>query len=291
MLSLSIFKKTKALPEGSKEKGREARFTSKPYLPEIVTVSNEDELIEVLCNNAWSPSLFSGYRNQNNFISTDFIVLDIDEGMKIAEAESLVESLNITCLCLPSTSHTDENHRFRLIFPLSKNIDDKAIFIATMDKMYEYFPMADKSCRTDMARFFFGAKMVDGFWYESELLTATKPSIESQPNRDSNRAFDSSDKIIVTEDIQDVVVALYGANRERIPESVDYFIKNAHTGLDGHWWLSANKFLFVLGLQGVEYEKVSKVFEFLAPSPLDDKDFYLLDRSHREGIEARDIEL
>jgi hypothetical protein len=72
---------------------------------------------------------------------------------------------------------------------------------------------------------------------------------------------------------------------------VEYFIKNAHTGLSGNWWVSANKFIFILGLQGVEFERVTNVFEHLAPESLDSKDHYLLDRSHREGLEARDIEL
>lgn len=289
MLKLSIFKKAKALPEGSSEKNKEARFTSKPYKPEVVTVTNEDDLIDVICNSAWSPSLFDGYRNQSNFISTDFIVLDIDEGMTINKAEDIVKSLNVSCLCLPSTSHKEDWHRFRLIFPLSISISNKDSFIATMDKMYEVFPMADKSCRTDTARFFFGARMVDGFWHEADLLEPVKPK-PLEPNKGSYRDFDSVDRVTVTEDIEDVVEALYGAKRERIPEGVDYFIKNAHTGLPGEWWISANKFLFILGLQGVDYDRVAKVFEYLAPEPLDSKDIYLLDRSHREGLEARDVD-
>lgn len=178
-MKLSIFPKTKALPESAEEKARQARFTSRPYEPVIIKVSTDEELIDVICNNAWSPSTFTGFRNQSNFGSTDFMVLDIDEGMTIEEAEKEVHKLDVACLCIPSTSHSEELHKFRLIFPLSRAITNKPDFEATMMKLAEIFP-ADPACIGDTARFFFGGRLVDGFWYDADLLV---PTIAEKPKR------------------------------------------------------------------------------------------------------------
>ncbi len=121
-MKLSIFPKAEALPKSKEEKSRQAWYTSKPHLPEIINVSTDQELIDVICSSAWSPSIFDGFRNQNNFISTDFMVLDIDENMTIEEAEKVVHELDVCCLCIPSTSFTSDHHKFRLIFPLSRAI-------------------------------------------------------------------------------------------------------------------------------------------------------------------------
>ena len=51
-MKISIFPKAKALPKSKEEKNKESKFTSKPHYPELVTVNDEDDLIEVLCNNS-----------------------------------------------------------------------------------------------------------------------------------------------------------------------------------------------------------------------------------------------
>ena len=112
-----------------------------------------------------------------------------------------------------------------------------------------------------------------------------KPKISPQ------RRLDSSERIVVGEDIESVVEALYGEKREKIPEAVDYFIREAPTGIPGNWHNAANAFLFVLGLQGVEFDTIAQVFEELAPEPLDRHDEYLLDRSVQDGYNVREEEL
>ena len=91
-MKLSIFPKCKALPS-KEEKGSEARFTSKPYFPEVVEFTTDEDLIEIICNNAWSPSIFQEFRRQDGFLSTDLIVLDIDDKMTIPEAEKVAQDI------------------------------------------------------------------------------------------------------------------------------------------------------------------------------------------------------
>ena len=155
-MKLSIFPKAQALPS-KEEKGKEARFTSKPYLPEIVKFNTHKELINIICKNAWSPFTFEEYRSQDGFCSADVLAFDIDDGQTIEEAEAMVHKLDVIALCVPSTSHTDDAHRFRLIFPLSKTITKAEVYKATYAKIAEYFNV-DPACK-DTARFFFGGKL------------------------------------------------------------------------------------------------------------------------------------
>lgn len=201
--------------------------------------------------------------------------------MTIDEAEAIIEDMEVACLCMPSTSHTEEHHRFRLIFPLSRSIRDKDEYKETMMKLGERFPY-DSSCLSDTARFYYGSTDDDGFWIEGDLYTPVKPKKALSESFDRSRYTDT---IEVGEDIEDVVRALYGGNKDKIPEQVDFFIKEAHTGIKGGWYNAANSFLFTLGLQRIPFEKVAAVFEELAPDPLDSRDEYMLERSYNDGYE------
>lgn len=284
IIKLSIFPKAKHLPS-KEEKDKEAKYTSKPHLPETLEFNSTEDLIEIICSKTWSPSVFSGYRRQDNFVSTDLMVLDIDDGMKIEEAEEIVHNLDVICLCIPSTSFTEEDHRFRLIFPLSRTVQTVGDFKATMEKLTEYFP-ADPSCVGDTARFYFGGKLVNGFVYEDgKLLESVKVRNNTQNN--DLRHFESSEIVSVGETIEELVEALYEEKRDKIPEAIAYFLENAHTGLHGEFHNSANSFLFTASLMGCKYENIEKVFRSACPEPLDKHDINLLKRATRDGYEAR----
>ncbi len=282
-MKLSIFPKSKALPS-KEEKGREARFTSKPYLPELTEFSTHEELIELICNNAWSPSIFTEYRRQDGFISTDLMVLDIDDGMTIEEAEKVVHSLDIATLCIPSTSHSDEAHRFRLIFPLSKTISKVGVFEATMRKLAEVFP-ADPSCVGDTARFYFGGKLVDGFWYKASLLD---PVVPEKPKKKVISHFEAKDTITVGEDLKERVEALYGESRTKVPEGIADFLQNAPDNLAGRWYAASNRFLFTCGLSGLDHERITEVFFSLYPH--EELTEYKVDKMIMDGYTAREEE-
>lgn len=281
-MRLSIFPKAKSHPENKDEKNKNSKFASKPHEAVAVDFDNEEELIEIVCNNAWSAFVFEKYRREDNFISTDLIAFDIDEGQTIEEAESVVEELGLAALCLPSPSHTPEDHRFRLIFPLSRTIKDIDQFKATYAKLAEFFAV-DPQCK-DACRFYYGSTMKDGFWIDGELFEPVRPVYEPETVFGMNKYRDT---IEVLEDVRDVVRALYGDEKSKIPQQVDFFIREAHTGLPGLWHNSANSFIFTLALQGVPFEKVAAVFESLAPDSLDVHDEYLLERAYKDGQKKR----
>lgn len=286
-MKLSIFPKCKALPSSKEEKQKYARFTSRPHLPEIVEIRNENDLIDIVTKYSWSPFVFEDFRRQDGFISTDFAVFDIDDGMRIEDAESIIDELSVACLCMPSTSHTPEHHRFRLVFPLSKSIQNKDEYKETMMKLGEYFQY-DPSCLTDTARFYYGSTDDDGFWIEGDLYTPVRPKPKLSESFDKSSYTDT---IEVGEDVVDVVRALYGEDKEKIPEQVDFFIREAHTGLLGNWHNASNSFIFTLGLQGVSFERVAAVYEELAPEPLDNHDEYLLERAYNDAnLKRKELE-
>lgn len=226
--------------------------------------------------------MFEGFRNQSNFLSTDFMVLDIDDKMTIEEAEKVVHQLDITTLCIPSTSHTDQDHRFRLIFPLSRVITNKPDFETTMMKLTEFFP-ADPSCIGDTARFFFGGKLIDGFFYESDLLV---PSAAEKPKNGAVQRFEHKHNVAVGETIEELVEQLYGEPRTKVPDNIAYFLENAHTGLEGEMYCRGNSFLFTCGLLGLKYDRIIQVFYGLYPYDVTSKVEYMVDKIINEGIEA-----
>ena len=285
-MKLSIFKNCKALPTKA-EKAVQARFTSKPFLPEVIEVVTTDDVIEIICNNAWSPSIFKEFRRQDGFISTDFIVLDIDEEMRIEEAEEVIHMLNICCICIPSTSFTPEDHRYRLIFPLAKTISNKDDFEATMRSVAEHFP-AVPACLGDTGRFFFGGKLVDGFYFDSKLLEPIKAP--KKLSKTLKVDYSTTERVEVGESLEELVLALYGEVREKIPESIAYFLENAPDNLEGEWYCRGNSFLFTAALTGCEEDAIKDVFFSLYPHEIDSKVEYAIDKILREGYDNRDSE-
>lgn len=279
-MKLSIFPEANPHPKSKAEKHTEAMKFSSPYLPQTIQINNDDELVEAVTTYAWSPFIFDGRRALENFVSCDFLIYDIDEGMTINECSAIVEAAGLCCLCLPSPSHTEENHRFRILLPLAGTITDLAVYEATWDKGAELFQVVDEQCK-DGCRAYFGSTTQDGFWLSGELFAPVprKASVKDD-------TLHTGTMLTVTEDINDLVEQIYGEKRNTIPEAVDHFIKNAHTGLTGTWINDLNRFVFSLSLTGIEDGVILEACELLAPNPLDKRDRYQIKRAIRDGRNA-----
>lgn len=281
---ISVYTKVKAHPKSKEEKTYNAKLTGSDIIPDIATIKDHDDLIKIVTNYAYSPSLFFGGRLKANFKSADFIAIDIDEGMSIDEAFNICNDNNITSLCLPSPSYSLEQERFRIIFPLAKTIFRQDVFDATWEYLKKLFPKLDKNC-CDSSRFFFACSMQHdvGFFIEGDLLVPSiilKKEIKSIVNK-------IPAKTEVGDNIRSIVKYLYGEDKELINEDVSFFLENAHTGLSGSWWCSLNLFVFTLSLQNVDYDVICKVVEELAPEVLDDRDIKCIDIAYKDGQEKR----
>ena len=281
-MKLSIYSKVNFLPKNKDEKILQSKLASNPNLPDILDICNDEDLIKAVTSFGWSPSIFSGVRHNDNFISTDFMSLDIDSGLRIEDAEKRVQSLGLACLCLPSPSHTEGAHRFRLIFPLAKTILNCADFDTTWDWLQKQFPELDAQC-SDYARWYAPSKMEAGFWQDGEFLVPKKA-----PTKEKEVYNIKETQVLVPEELGDIVKLLYGKERDTIPEAVEFFLTNAHTGLPGLWINSLNSCVFSLALSGVDDSIIEEVISKISPELLDSKDLYQIKRSIKDGRKARE---
>lgn len=282
-MQISIFPKALAHPATKEDKVKNALYVSKPYHPQIVDVSSEDDLIKYVTSYAWSPSIFSEYRNNDGFISTDFMVLDIDQGLTIEQAEARCERLGLCHLILPSPSFTLEHHKFRLIFLLVETIYSKDVYDQTWQYLQSLFPEIDKQC-CDYARFYYGSKADNGVWGEGDLLSPIK--LDPKP---LSIKYDKTTDYVPVEGYADLSILekIYGKTPDKIPKRVDFFLKNAPNGLPGEWIVSLNHCCFTLALQGVEEAIIQDVIESLAPEPLDKRDLATMNRAIKDGSKSR----
>lgn len=296
-MRLSIFPKVKHLPSSKEEKQRESRKTGPIRnketgeiihynTPETIEIETEDDLIRAITSYVWSPSVYHKYRAEESFKSCDFAVLDFDDGITIEEVEKRISEAGFTALCMPSTSHTPEHHKFRVIFPLSKTITSVAEYRATILDLMEAFPESDPKCK-DAARFFFGSREDDGFWLEGDLLEPVVPP-KTHKNT-SNRTANVHSKVKTKDEIKDLIKDLYGEDRETIPEAVAHFIENAHTGLEGTWVCDLNNFVFVLALQGIPYDDIVDLVAYLSPMPQSPREMETIKRAYEDGREAAEM--
>lgn len=276
-MRLSIYPRANFVPANKEEKREMAFLASNPNVPEVLEVNTEEQLIDAISTYAWSPSIFSGVRLDENFVSADFMGIDVDNGLTISEAEIRAQTLGLACLCLPSPSHTEEHNKFRLVFPLAKTIVIPRDFDATWDWLLEKFPELDAQC-SDEARWYAPSKLGDGFWQDGLFLVPVKAKAPDQ-----DLAIINQNLVAVPAEIKEIVKLLYGKERDTCPEAVTFFLENAHTGLSGLWVSSINAAAFSLALSGVEDEIVWRVLEEVSPNPLDKSDKYQITRALRDG--------
>ena len=227
--------------------------------------------------------MFKEYRKQDDFLYTDVIAFDIDNGQTIEEAEKAVHRLDISCLCLPSTSHSPELHKFRLIFPLVRSIRNSEEYKTTYSKLAEHFNV-DPACK-DLARFYYGSKMIDGFWYESKLL---EPTVAEKPKKVDLKRFAHKHNVVVGESLEELTITLFDEKRDKIPDNVAYFLENAADGMSGEMYHRSNSFLFTCGLMGCKQENIEAVFYELYPYEVTTKVKYMVDKIIKEGYTARE---
>jgi hypothetical protein len=162
------------------------------------------EIQKAIITNVWSPIIFKdGYRNKSNFLKSDFLALDIDDGLPLSHAEDVFEKY--TYIIGLTKSHQKEKmsgksmkpkcDRFRIVIPWHRRIENLDEYEYNMDLITQKIP-ADRQAK-DGARFFFPCKEIyyinygscypvadvyQSDWFERSRLRAQE-SIE-QSNRD-----------------------------------------------------------------------------------------------------------
>jgi len=87
---------------------------------------------EVSQGNAFCAQLTKKWRKKDYFLRAGFLAVDIDYGLTIPDALSHPFVMEFAGLLYTSASHTDREHRFRLVFELEEPITDRQ----TMEHAY-----------------------------------------------------------------------------------------------------------------------------------------------------------
>ena len=96
--------------------------------------------------------LNGGYRNEENCIpGFNLVVVDVDGGINISTAKSLLK--NYKFLLYTTKRHTEEEHRFRLIFPINFELAmDARDYKEFMTHIYAWLPFAVDTATNQRAR-------------------------------------------------------------------------------------------------------------------------------------------
>ncbi|MDT4289604.1 hypothetical protein RO575_08540 [Methylomonas sp. MO1] len=94
-------------------------------------------------------------RKSENFISHSVAMIDIDSGMRIDELSGHEFYLNYGYGYYTTPSHTDDAHKFRIIFILENDVKSTDAMTKLYKAIIKIFTSADKSCN-DSVRFFNG---------------------------------------------------------------------------------------------------------------------------------------
>lgn len=104
-----------------------AKHTDKAWLSEGFQAfeATLDELEETIkLGIAFSYQYRDEKRSAKNFVASDFLAVDFDGGITIDECLALDMVQNHASLLYTTPSHTDSNHRLRLVFVLPRTIVD-----------------------------------------------------------------------------------------------------------------------------------------------------------------------
>jgi len=138
-------------------------------LPESVTeITVKDLALQLSKGKTCVPSLFSAERNNENWVSQELFMLDMDSGVTFSKSLDIAKknSLDFT-FAYETFSSTKEVPKYRLCFKLTKPINNGEVRDKKLRKLVTIFG-SDVKC-VDRARLFFGGTSLIYTNYEYEL--------------------------------------------------------------------------------------------------------------------------
>ena len=140
----------------SKPQGTQCGWVQKSITQTDITI---EELADGLCHGAsFKPGVLIGGNKADNWKQQQLFGLDFDDGMKIEEAYNKAVSLGlIPCFMYTTFSHTEEHHKFRMVFCNDTVITDKVIRDKLQATLMGIMGGVDEVC-FNRDRLFFGGK-------------------------------------------------------------------------------------------------------------------------------------
>jgi hypothetical protein len=162
-------------------------------------------------------------RKSGNFTASDFLAVDIDDGMKLGDALNDEFVLNYSSFVYTTPNHTDEFPRFRIVFALGRTITARDEMRDAYLGIIKKFG-GDPSCK-DPCRQFFGSKggvvkVFDNTLPEAvqdKIIQLGKESRKSNDSKASGPADRSTIRSRITVD-QDTAVTTKGGEECRLAD-------------------------------------------------------------------------
>lgn len=104
---------------------------------------------------ATSAELSSDNRKDDNYVSRQLIMVDIDDGMRIEELFNDPFYNEFSAGFYTTARHTDTDHRFRIMFTTEEPVNDPMLMKKIIRGLLVVFKSADISCK-DASRLYYG---------------------------------------------------------------------------------------------------------------------------------------
>ena len=150
-------------------------YLVKPQGKEIGAITNrlEKSQVEISIKNladklikgvTFKPSLLNG-KKETDWVQSQLFALDFDENTTIEIELERCKDLNIfPCFGYTSFSHTEENHKFRLVFCTDEVISSYEIALRLQLTLMSIFENCDEKCKNLSRLYFGGRKLIyEGF--------------------------------------------------------------------------------------------------------------------------------
>lgn len=242
------------------------------FVKEVTLTELHSQIFEA----SYSAFVFKdNYRLGENFLSADFMVVDIDDGLSYLIAMERLKGLKLKYSLSFSKNHQKQKgkkapcDRYHIIIPLEDRILDHKVYLSTWEKLRESFPESDRVVK-DKARFFYKSvhHSVDGAIIQTEgnsleLVFKTGPG---QPKKDKNTPAAASYTPLI------------------LSPTLHKWIVEAPSGLDGifnHTLYGAAKDLI---RQISDEEQMIEFLQRFSPEPFDHTDLTTI----RSAIQSAD---
>lgn len=195
----------------SKPQGTQCGWVQKSITQTDITI---EELADGLCHGAsFKPGVLIGGNKADNWKQQQLFGLDFDDGMKIEEAYNKAVSLGlIPCFMYTTFSHTEEHHKFRMVFCNDTVITDKVIRDKLQATLMGILGGVDEVC-FNRDRLFFGGKgkfvlhpnynsrinaesVIEKYWNDNfeRYISNANPKTKKKNSPTSNLKINNKDK-------------------------------------------------------------------------------------------------
>ena len=205
-----------------------------------VTVEKLMEFITLPNASTFTPAYFqNGKRLNENWVGQQLFALDIDDGLRIEEAIKLSEEMKVSPTFIYSSfSHTEDQHKFRMVFLLNEEIQDSRVRKVIQACLTTLFPVADRNAN-DEARLLFGGRKIehisDSVITVPQLLDAVVRKIKKGTNstREMKKFCEESNlalfkgyphyKVIIGEDRPKGTSSMYISLNKKRTNPINYY--------------------------------------------------------------------